>query len=84
MVRPPSLPPLPGVQDHTFFADNAAAFAALPPAEQAAAAAREVLHCNSIMGRTKADVARHPGVGAPPSDAPVRARLGHTICRLRY
>ena len=41
MVRPPSLPPLPGGQGHTFFADNAAAFAALPPAEQAAAAARE-------------------------------------------
>ena len=58
-------PALPN-QGRTLFADAAAAFAALPPAEQEAAERLEILHCNSAMGRSEAAV--RAGKGATRTD----------------
>ena len=53
-------------QGDTFFCDNAAAFDALSPAEQAEAAGRFIIHAAGSLGRSEQSVRKHPGVGAPP------------------
>ena len=62
-------------QGDTFFCDNAAAFDALSPAEQAEAARRSIIHAASSLGRSEQSVRKHPGVGAPPSGNGIEERI---------
>ena len=62
-------------QGDTFFCDNAAAFDALSPAEQAEAASRKIIHAAGSLGRSEQNVRKHPGVGAPPSGNGIAERI---------
>ena len=62
-------------QGDTFFCDNAAAFDALSPAEQAEAATRFIIHAAGSLGRSEQNVRKHPGVGAPPSGNGIAERI---------